>query len=1520
MRVASDLLLPHLGLSYSFTVSLGLASKPHILIRVAVKHVQSRHLSDNDTPDYPIPVIAAPLGVKAHLSPRPVAGDALTTSVLTRWREAGLLPNHPDTDNTVVFLTLEDGAELPFPRACVVTNHPVAVRQPMSEPTKSPLQHKKLSKASSYLWTSRKRPRSPSSHSDDLNAIQSEPSKEQPRNDFLSSMLHHQPSSDAPTAHSLNAALQSSQSSDPILPVPLLHHPLVQPIAPPSFLVSQQSPKEEPVIEAVENTNLQNSKISDPQDKPAKSSEDIKKAPVAKEENVSSPAVLQNSVKSEPAHQPTHSTNGIDAFLLDGEAGNVQEKFDAGLGMDMTDFAAFEDDVTGLFDGMDDRLPGVDNALLQDEDAGRSVAPSSADLSKKTSNDGELPSLQQETTCTSPSKMDVDSDALAEGADLTKSNGNAEEKVEDQGFTTEDVVKVALSAIRTPVPTSRPKREAVSTQLSSFFEDDLTDRRRFSLNAARSISKRRPKRRSVVKETIFQHHLSRGAKPTDVIVQNASVIEMLPSRPPVGHKKSSLKTLRSLYVPRKKIRAFTKLRRRGIAITDPSVLIDDSTSDDGASSDEEGIRNTASSRSHIQKKNCNTSFSAVLAAGMGHDQSKGEGSTVPEATDSHQGASSPLKIANSVAVDCASVCMVLAADRDFISVHTGSSGELSSSIDGSEANGSSTGGTRDEDLKPSSGCQSVQSGSKGALQGSMSKSHISSVTGSAAGRMSAKRDRDLSAMLSLLEMQMFSTNELEIFPDLQGLNGNRSEAVIVKEVASSKTDPESVSSATMRRVLLGLPRALETSRVFGSCLASFRTEDEDAPAPSIQGPLSINDFLGGSASVFPLESPRVCVGFNTEWIEVSSNALSMWEKAGFEPYSEKKNVVYVAVAPKELEVDAKLFLRDVSAAYEECSFGRHSAMPFDALTLIANSVSKPNGDDKSKVHGPLTDVDRAMAEQYHLAITGLCTKLAAVMRDHRKNLTGSPTNIVAYIVSPFEKELTAANVALLRAIAPLVNPTAGAVPSGTGTNLHTTNLTAAPWRSSPGAKSSVFITVRLIPREVVDRRLSGHAELEYLVQRPLRPQLMKAVAFAVFNSISYKRVKMPSLDGEVAHALSRASLMPDDLMSPMTPDIVGESSGPTPVSPMGNTADESHAYAPQAVAAHNAAFVDQSSALSPSFLHEPVVVLAGVGKHMGQTESRPNIVLHLAYSFCESASRYLFAWTSQRGEMLDIASVPVSKIALSPSRRKAFWGMWARGQRWRMSYVKEVHATISKAGCMDSGEIEDWEWVISKLMGTGMSLAEKKCEDDTHHRVVRRFPPTQAKSEDISDVYTDLPTPATPGVAQSQNSGLTSKSSPSLDIKMPSMSSVSILSICTADTHLFMEKAGDGEKDRRDFAIVSEASLSKARNVQAHAILARFEDDGMRAIEVNVLRHYGKAEAEEMADDRSPWDSFDIQTIGNTIAVNFHELRYVASPPSWPHKRWLSMYPIHVDAVLSFERNLRHVQKFGHSSAPSGIR
>ncbi len=71
----------------------------------------------------------------------------------------------------------------------------------------------------------------------------------------------------------------------------------------------------------------------------------------------------------------------------------------------------------------------------------------------------------------------------------------------------------------------------------------------------------------------------------------------------------------------------------------------------------------------------------------------------------------------------------------------------------------------------------------------------------------------------------------------------------------------------------------------------------------------------------PLPMQPVVVGHDHEWLSVSPLALPSWEKLLFEPYSQRKNVLYLVLAPNTPTVHLptlKKYFRDLSITYKVC--------------------------------------------------------------------------------------------------------------------------------------------------------------------------------------------------------------------------------------------------------------------------------------------------------------------------------------------------------------------------------------------------------------------------------------------------------------------------------------------------------------------------------------------------------------------------------------------------------------------------
>lgn len=1512
-----------------------------MLIRVAARHLSARHLDDDDSvfalsPSHtPLKVFTAPLGIRGVLSSRPCAGDALSASVLKRWREAGFLPN-PLDDTAVVFVRLDDGIEVPFPRACVLTTEektsPDVPTKTIELPQILALPPQRSWKSNVALWRSRKRPRSPIAVSDDETSYATLPSKAEPvLQPFPPPSAANQNLSienSAPTAESLNDAFNSIHAKDPPEIIPKLKHPLIHPIPQPTFQDVPDPPQQD-AGKAVKGERHGGTNSTEKALFPTVQSglQESGQKPMTAAPEQSSFNLLEESSRQYPSEN-AQSSHGLEALFM-GTSDITQDTvsaFEPSGTMDITDFSVFDDDVTVFFrDNLDDRLPTDDNILLS-----TMVPASSAPVQTEALdnvNPGPSDDVQSNEQVASGSivdaHMEVDSTLPDSNVVGSKIDGNKKSlpehgKVEEKLST---ILESTLATLRCPLPSCRPEPGSVKSEIMAKFEEDHYNRQSTYLKVAPSIIKQRVNirersRRVLVSKSCTRtlcapalaHGLLECSNQTSQLGTSLKFAEI-----------DASKNLRGLYVPRRFMKRYSGLKRGGINAS-LSSLRNGHESDSGSSdSDDDDTCGPPTTILKSEMKYMSHPSTMQLPDANSKPHTRVDINTKPGLCMEYN----PLKIVDSVAVDCASICMVLAAERASHASSSPNSMDTSSGGSGTDLNASPP-GPREFESKCTSTTASQGCGK--SLSGMVPKSQNSSVPCGSPPARASKKERDLLPLLTLLEMQVFGRMELDLF--------NHGSLVKTKSSVQNNLDESkpssdgsnvSVSTATARRVLLGLARTLEMSDSFKSWIETFREVGKDNPIPSLKGPLSVSAFLGDNATVFPLNPARVCVGYNKEWVETGSRVLPLWEKTGLEPYSDPKNVEYLALGPKELEEDVKLFLRDVSTAYEECLLGKHQAIQPDPITHISNSVVRAPVVDGSNCNNrvALSDSEKAMTEQYQLAITTIYTKLQAIVKEQRKQ-RNCPKNIVVYVISPFGKKMEAANVALLQAVAPLIGTIPGTAPSVVSGSVITSNLPPAPWRASSASTNAISITVRMIPREVVDRRLVGQAEVRDLLDRPRRPQLIKAVCFAVYSSIRYKRIRPSSIDTEVGALLTRGA-MTDDLMSPMTPEIFGEAVGGsygTPISPMNLTADECSGYNMQVPIGNFAGSVDQSWVLSPSYLHEAAIVLGGVGEHTGEHSNTPKMVLHLAYAYCESASRLVFAWTDWRGEQLDMSSVPVSKSSLPASRRKAFWGMWARGQRWRLAYVTKVHATICKLDAMSADELEDWEWVLNKVVCShGSASTEVKGSDGQHRRILRRFPRGLSRhGEDLGDTYVDVPTPATPCTTQpacTNNAASGGRIQSYLDIKLPGISSVSVLNVQDADMHMFLEKSVDSDKvDRRDFAMVSDFSCCKGMKSQTNVILARFADDGIKAIEVGVMRHYGVCEdGEDMGDERSTWDAGDVRTIGSAIASNFHDLRYVATPPSYPQSRWLSMYPVHVEAVRTMQMSVNKIHTLSAGTA-----
>ncbi len=1109
------------------------------------------------------------------------------------------------------------------------------------------------------------------------------------------------------------------------------------------------------------------------------------------------------------------------------------------------------------------------------------------------------------------------------------------------------VAKVLASFAAVPSPEDHPSAEDRDKELAAFHEENVNKKMAASLIAGLKPSQRCSQNIVCRVDPHFMPSYTKFGS-----IEGVRGMLETDSKPRRSSDKK-LFSLRHMYIPARRLEAYSNLcRRKRTSMQRTRAMARHHLYLDTSSDEESDIE----SDSEMQKVDMSTSSYQRRLLSETTDN-------VPEEdtgeTDAEVKSVDATKVAQAVAVDCASACLVLIEEYQRSTAAALSATTRSLALSGLISSGSTTSASTsavpatglDADAKspaltssaapgaigmsPSNACLAPSPRITNPSQSSFPRIYASPTAMLTNQRNAQRKERESGTFLTLmalLQMQSLSVEGLHLFDfDDVAWPGTASEENV--ELKSSKDSTNSgnltykpidtvpASSAVLRRVLHGFPRTIECSKALRSYTLA-EASGHSSGNLQVDGPLNISDLYGESTTIDILGAPQVCVGYNKDWLETAGNMLPLWEKAGFEPYSDQKHVEYAVLAPKPTEENAKVFFRDVSAAYEECSFGRHTPMPFDSSTWIANSRS--NGKHQNMKSFEVSYDENAMVKQYGLAVAGLCNKLKSLSNDPHRN--SSTSNVVVYVVSPFARGRNAANAALLNALTPLLKAFPGSVGTLGGQGGIPMGLPVTAWRLPAPHGNVTSLLVRVIPHEAVDRKLSTWMQGKSRVGVPLRPQLVKALAFSVFSSIRSKLLRVDNGGGkESAGCINGMALSPDDQMSPMTPDFVAD--GPTalsiaPHSPLATAAHSaaedgvSPVHSSSGVLIQSGVTIDQTSALTPSFLHDPAVVLAGVGCQMGDPTGPSSMVLHLAYAYCEGASRYVFAWTDKRGELLDSATVPVLKNGVNKTRRSAFWYMWCRGQRWKLPYVESTHVTIAKLGDLTDGEAEDWDVVLSKILSIGSSISLKSADTSDRIRVARRFPCTQTqKHMDGLESYIDHPTPATPAGAinVSGASSITpvvhGKSDPSSKHPVDhGIRSVSLVCVRDSPRERLIIDVPDINK-KQEFLVIAGSSLQEERYVQGKALLGSVGEAGLLSTEIDLVLHFGSSNRALLEKSIARhWDGEMPSDIIRTVAENFHNLRFVGSPPCWPEDRWRSRFPLHIELVRNFRNSLKFTQ------------
>ncbi|CDY08238.1 BnaA05g13810D [Brassica napus] len=176
-------------------------------------------------------------------------------------------------------------------------------------------------------------------------------------------------------------------------------------------------------------------------------------------------------------------------------------------------------------------------------------------------------------------------------------------------------------------------------------------------------------------------------------------------------------------------------------------------------------------------------------------------------------------------------------------------------------------------------------------------------------------------------------------------------------------------------------------------------------------------------TLFVLPSPSILVGYQDDWLKISTNALPHWEKAPFEPYALPKNMSYTVVCPDidPLTSAATDFFQQLGTVYETCRLGTHlphilgNQMETDAGRLSSSGFVLLDFPQSMKIEsnntsllGSLSDYFLSLSNGWNVtsylkslskALKGL--KLESCLYTNQKEGSATSPCIVVYIVCPF---------------------------------------------------------------------------------------------------------------------------------------------------------------------------------------------------------------------------------------------------------------------------------------------------------------------------------------------------------------------------------------------------------------------------------------------------------------------------------------------------------------------------------------
>lgn len=227
--------------------------------------------------------------------------------------------------------------------------------------------------------------------------------------------------------------------------------------------------------------------------------------------------------------------------------------------------------------------------------------------------------------------------------------------------------------------------------------------------------------------------------------------------------------------------------------------------------------------------------------------------------------------------------------------------------------------------------------------------------------------------------------------------------------------------------------------------------------------------------------PNFVVGFADNGLRIPPEKLSVWETAHFQPYVDTKDVDYLVLCPStvqnwvgHLTIE---YLRNISAVYQDCGLGEHTAMifPSDMQSDLKSKLTMEESEPTVYVPSPEpmnTSADFVMPFQ------NVCKLLKPIVDRGTiaKSAFSDPAAaIVIYVVSPFNRNDSVNRYKLLAA------------------------LSSGLWReeNDDQVPSSLDIRSKSVVFEII--------HIDQLIQIRSMAPVLREICFSVFNKIFIRR-------------------------------------------------------------------------------------------------------------------------------------------------------------------------------------------------------------------------------------------------------------------------------------------------------------------------------------------------------------------------------------------------------------------------------